>query len=140
MAKKKLINQIYNGVFDGMDVNQAEEFYERAYGKYQEQLTEFDRLYSLYEKPDSNGPYDKNIVFELIESEIDNNIYFPKVRSNNGRIEPAKELEEILKSELYDYKYREYNDLQERNTYIFGGAITHVYWDRLSRNSARGGK
>ena len=30
MAKKKLINQIYNGVFDGMDVNQAEEFYERA--------------------------------------------------------------------------------------------------------------
>lgn len=140
MAKKKLINQIYSGVFDGMDVNQAEEFYERAYGKYQEQLTEFDRLYSLYEKPDSKGPYDKNIVFELIESEIDNNIYFPKVRSNNGRIEPAKELEEILKSELYDYKYREYNDLQERNTYIFGGAITHVYWDRLSRNSARGGK
>ena len=49
MAKKKLINQIYNGVFDGMDVNQAEEFYERAYGKYQEQLAEFDRLYSLYE-------------------------------------------------------------------------------------------
>ena len=30
--------------------------------------------------------------------------------------------------------------MQERNTYIFGGAVTHVYWDRLSRNSAQGGK
>lgn len=140
MAKKKLINQIYNGIFDGMDVNQAEEYYERAKGKYQEKLDNFDRLYKLYEKPNSHGPYDKNIVFELIESEIDNNIYFPKVRSSNGRIEPAQELENILKTELYDYSYREYNDLQERNTYIFGGSITHVYWDRLSRNSAQGGK
>lgn len=140
MAKKKLINQMYNGIFDGMDVNQAEEFYTRAKGKYQDKIDEFDRLYELYKQPDSNGPYDKNIVFELIESEIDNNIYFPKVKSSNGRIEPAQELEQILKNELYDYSYREYNDLQERNTYIFGGAITHVYWDRLSRNSAQGGK
>ena len=140
MAKKKLINQMYNGIFDGMDVNQAEEFYTRAKGKYQDKIDEFDRLYELYKQPDSNGPYDKNIVFELIESEIDNNIYFPKVKSSNGRIEPAQELEQILKNELYDYSYREYNDLQERNTYIFGGAITHVYWDKLSRNSAQGGK
>lgn len=140
MAKKKLINQVYNGVFDGMDINQAEEFYNGAKGKYQTQLAEFDRLYSLYKKPNSDGEYDKNIIFELIESEIDNNIYFPKVRSTNGRVEPAQELEAILKNELYDYNYREYNDLQERNTYIFGGAITHVYWDALSRNSASGGK
>ena len=33
---KKLINQLYNGVFDGMDVNQAEELYARAKGKYQD--------------------------------------------------------------------------------------------------------
>lgn len=140
MAKKKVINQLYNGIFDGMDVNQAEEFYNKARGKYQDQLEKFEKLYSLYKKPDSNGEYDKNIVFELIESEVDNNIYFPKVKSSNGRVEPAKELESILKNELYDYSYREYNDLQERNTYIFGGAVTHVYWDRLSRNSAQGGK
>ena len=140
MAKKKLINAVYNGVFDGMDTNQAQSLLEHALGKYQDTLDEFDRLYKLYDKPNTSGPYDKNIVFELIESEIDNNIYFPKVRSLNGRIEPAKALEEILKSELYDYKYREYNDLQERNTYIFGRAVTLVYWDALSRNSAQGGK
>ena len=140
MAKKKIINKLYNGIFDKMDVNQAEEYFERARGKYQEQLDKFDKLYELYKKPNTNGEYDKNIVFELIESEIDNNIYFPKVKSSNGRIEPAQELEQILKNELYDYRYREYNDLQERNTYIFGGAVTHVYWDRLSRNSAQGGK
>lgn len=139
-SKPKLINKIYNGIFDGMDVNQAEELYQRAKGKYQDKLDEFDRLDKLYNEPDTNGPYDKNIVFELIESEIDNNIYYPKVRSNNGRTEPAAELENILKFELYDPKYREYNDLQERNTYIFGGAVTLVYWDPLSRNSASGGK
>ena len=140
MAKKKIINKLYNGVFDGMDVNQAEEYFERAKGKYQEQLENFNKLYELYKKPNTNGEYDKNIIFELIESEIDNNIYFPKVKSSNGRTEPAQQLEFILKNELYDYRYREYNDLQERNTYIFGGAVTHVYWDRLSRNSAQGGK
>ena len=139
-SKPKLINKVYNGVFDGMDVNQAEELYERAKGKYQDKLDEFDRLDKLYNEPDTNGPYDKNIVFELIESEIDNDIFYPKVRSCNGRTEPAAELEQILKSELYDPKYREYNDLQERNTYIFGGAVTLVYWDPLSRNSAAGGK
>ena len=140
MSKNKIINKLYSGVFDGMDVNQAEEFFERAKGKYQEQLAKFDKLYELYKKPNTNGEYDKNIVFELIESEIDNNIYFPKVKSSNGCVEPAQQLELILKNELYDYRYREYNDLQERNTYIFGGAVTHVYWDRLSRNSAQGGK
>lgn len=138
--KPKLINKIYNGIFDGMDVNQAEELYQRAKGKYQDKLDEFDRLDKLYNEPDTNGPYDKNIVFELIESEIDNNIYYPKVKSCNGRTEPAAELEQILKFELFDPKYREYNDLQERNTYIFGGAVTLVYWDPLSRNSAAGGK
>ena len=140
MANKKIINKLYKGVFDGMDTNQAEEYYTKAKSAYQSQLDEFDRLYSLYEQPDTNGPYDKNIVFELIEAEIDNNIYFPKVKSINGRVEPAQELEYILKNELYDYKYREYNDIQERNTYIFGGAVTLVYWDALSRNSAQGGK
>lgn len=138
--KPKLINKVYSGIFDGMDVNQAEELYQRAKGKYQDKLDEFDRLDKLYNEPDTNGPYDKNIVFELIESEIDNNIYYPKVRSCNGRTEPAAELEQILKFELFDPKYREYNDLQERNTYIFGGAVTLVYWDPLSRNSAAGGK
>lgn len=138
--KPKLINKVYKGIFNGMDVNQAEELYQRAKGKYQDKLDEFDRLDKLYNEPDTNGPYDKNIVFELIESEIDNNIYYPKVRSCNGRTEPAAELEQILKFELYDPKYREYNDLQERNTYIFGGAVTLVYWDPLSRNSAAGGK
>lgn len=140
MAKKKIINAVYNGIFDGMTINQAEELFEKARGCYQEQLDEFDRLQALYEKPNTNGPYDKNIVFELIESEIDNNIYYPKVKSSNGRVEPAIELENILKNELKTYKYREYNDLQERNTYIFGGSITLVYWDPLSRNSGPGGK
>ena len=140
MAKNKKINLVYSGIFDGMTINQAEEFFTKAKGHYEEQLNKFDRLYSLYKAPDTKGQFDKNIIFELIESEVDNNIYYPKVRSNNGRVEPAIELESILKNELYTHKYREYNDLQERNTYIFGGSITLVYWNPLSRNSYSGGK
>ena len=83
-SKPKLINKIYNGIFDGMDVNQAEELYQRAKGKYQDKLDEFDRLNKLYNEPDTNGPYDKNIVFELIESEIDNNISALKKKYQNG--------------------------------------------------------
>jgi len=137
---KKLINAIYNGVFEGMTIDDAESLFEKARGNYQSELDRFNKLYALYKKPDSNGEYDKNIIFELIESEVDNNIYYPKVRSLNGRTDPSIELERILRSELYDYNYREYNDIQERFTYIFGGAVTMVYWDPLSRNSARGGK
>ena len=137
---KKLVNAIYNGVFEGMTIDNAESLFEKAKGSYQSELDRFNKLYDLYKKPDSNGEYDKNIIFELIESEIDNNIYYPKVRSLNGKTDQSIELERILRSELYDYNYREYNDIQERFTYIFGGAVTMIYWDPLSRNSAKGGK
>ena len=137
---KKMINAIYNGVFEGMTIDNAESLFEKARSNYQSELDRFNKLYELYKKPDSHGEYDKNIIFELIESEVDNNIYYPKVRSLNGRTDPAIELERILRSELYDYNYREFNDIQERFTYIFGGAVAMVYWDPLSRNSARGGK
>ena len=137
---KKLVNAIYNGVFEGMTIDDANTLFEKARSSYQPELDRFNKLYDLYKKPDSNGEYDKNIIFELIESEVDNNIYYPKVRSMNGRTGPSIELEKILRSELYDYNYREFNDIQERFTYIFGGAVSMVYWDPLSRNSARGGK
>ena len=137
---KKLVNAIYNGVFEGMTIDNAESLFEKAKGSYQSELDRFNKLYDLYKKPDSNGEYDKNIIFELIESEIDNNIYYPKVRSLNGKTDQSIELERILRSELYDYNYREYNDIQERFTYIFGGTVTMIYWDPLSRNSAKGGK
>ena len=140
MSNGKLLNAIYEGVFEKMDVATAEKYFENAKGKYQTQIDKFDRLYKLYKKPDTNGTYDKNIIFELIEAEIDNNIYMPKVRSLFGRTEPAIQLEKILKSELQNYNYREFNDVQERFTYIFGGSITYVDWDILSRTAGAGGK
>lgn len=140
MSKRKLINTIYKGAFEGMSVAVAEEYYTRAKGNYNDQLAKFERLHGLYKRPDTKGEYDKNIIFELIESEIDNNIYMPKVRSMNGLWEQANALESIIKNNLYDFSYREFNDKQERDTYIFGGSVTYIYWDVLSRNSHVGGK
>lgn len=139
MSKKQLIGT-YFGNFDKMTVDYAEELYQRSLGLYDDQIKKFEKYYNMYHSPGTNGDYDKNMVFELLESEIDNNIYYPQVRSLNGKIEAAKELEEILKNELHNHRYREFNDQQERNTYIFGGSVTLVYWDRLSREGYKGGK
>lgn len=136
MSKKKLLNTYFHD-FTEMTTDYAEQLFQRSRGYYQEQLDKFDKYYNRYHSPGTNGEYDKNMVFELIETEVDNNIYYPQVRSMNGKIEAASELEQILKNELFTHKYREFNDQQERNTYIFGGAITLVYWDRLSRQGQK---
>lgn len=137
---KKQIIGTYFGDYDEMTVDYAEELYQRSLGLYDDQLTKFNKYYERYHSPGTNGDYDKNMIFELIESQVDNNIYYPQVRSMNGKMDAAKELEEILKNELRGHRYREFNDRQERNTYIFGGSVTLVYWDRLSRDGQRGGK
>ena len=48
MSNGKLLNAIYEGVFEKMDVAIAEKYFENAKGKYQNQMDKFDRLYKLY--------------------------------------------------------------------------------------------
>lgn len=72
----------------------------------------------------------RNIVYELIESQVDNSIPMPKVRPIHPEdIELAKSIEKALVNEISKIKYKDINDEQERVTPIQGGDFFHVQWD-----------
>jgi len=72
----------------------------------------------------------RNIVYELIESQVDNSIPAPKVRPIHPEDEKlAQIIEDALRNEISKIKYHEINDEQERTTPIQGGDYFHVEWD-----------
>ena len=72
----------------------------------------------------------RNIVYELIESQVDNSIPAPKVRPIHPEdVELAKIIEDALRNEISKIKYHAINDEQERTTPIQGGDYFHVEWD-----------
>ena len=76
----------------------------------------------------------RNIVYELIESQIDSSIPQPKVTAVHPEDEEqAKLIEDMLRGELDRQPFERLNDLDERTTYIQGGDYWLVDW-----NSERG--
>lgn len=72
----------------------------------------------------------RNIVYELIESQVDNSIPAPKVRPIHPEdVELAKNIEKALANEISKISYKKINDKQERTTPIQGGDFFHVEWD-----------
>lgn len=76
----------------------------------------------------------RNIVFELIEAQIDSTIPLPKVTATEERLtENAKALEDKLRCELDRLPFETMNDLQERVCPTQGGALFLVEWDHTKR-------
>lgn len=72
----------------------------------------------------------RNIVYELIESQVSGDIPAPKVTPIHPEdIEIAKRIEAALRNEFSKIKYKEMNDMQERVTPVQGGDFFHVEWD-----------
>lgn len=72
----------------------------------------------------------RNIVYELIESQVENAIPAPKVTPIHPEDrEIAKRIEYALRNELSKIIYKEINDEQERVVPIHGGDFFHVEWD-----------
>lgn len=72
----------------------------------------------------------RNIVYELIESQVENAIPAPKVTPIHPEDrEIAKRIEYALRNELSKISYKEINDEQERIVPIHGGDFFHVEWD-----------
>lgn len=72
----------------------------------------------------------RNIVYELIESQVDNSIPMPRVRPIHPEDkELAKNIEQALYNEITKIRYKEINDQQERTIPIQGGDFFHVEWD-----------
>ncbi len=72
----------------------------------------------------------RNIVYELIESQIDTSIPMPKVSAVHVEdTEQARIIESFLKNEIKFLKLNLLNDLQERITPMMGAGFMLVEWD-----------
>ena len=72
----------------------------------------------------------RNIVYELLETEVDSSIPMPKVRPLHADDEElAHKIEHYLENKIRQCGLITTNDVMERNTTIFGGDFFHVQWD-----------
>lgn len=72
----------------------------------------------------------RNIVYELIESQVDSSVPMPQVTAVHPEDEHlAKTIEDMLRQELRRLPFEELNDLDERTTPVQGGDIFQVEWD-----------
>ena len=72
----------------------------------------------------------RNIVYELIESQVDVSVPMPKVTAIHEEDEPlAKKIEQFLENETRILGFNSLNDLQERVVPIQGGDFFLVEWD-----------
>lgn len=74
----------------------------------------------------------RNITYEIIESQIDPDIPFPKadseIYSERGEL-AARSVERLCRSVRERLPFEQLNDLDERYTYIYGGSVWYVEWD-----------
>lgn len=72
----------------------------------------------------------RNLVFELIESEVDSTIPQPRVTARSPEDTAlAGIVEDLLRAQLARLPFAQLNDMDERNTYIQGGDFFQVEWD-----------
>ena len=84
----------------------------------------------------------RNITYELIESKVSNEIPSPKVTPssyNEQRHRCSLSTERFLSRERDRIDYEAINDLDERYTYIFGGAYYLAEWDDTAGDVAEHG-
>ena len=72
----------------------------------------------------------RNIMYELVESQIDSTIPLPRVEAIHPEDEElAREIEIALRNEIRILNFKELNDQEERTVPIQGGSYMHVEWD-----------
>ena len=76
----------------------------------------------------------RNIVYELIEAQVDNSVPYPKVSAMKEKnTSNAVRLENKLRNDLDKYRFQNLNDTQERITPGQGGSIVWIEWDNFKR-------
>lgn len=80
-------------------------------------------------------PHVRNIVAEIVESQVNSTIPQPKVTARRKEDEQlAKLIEDMIRDELNRLPMEEINDLQERIVPIQGGTFYLVEWDNEQRS------
>ena len=110
------------------------------YGKELKSMKTNEEYYEGTRKvqPDANRGVDptklatnvRNIVYELIESQVDSSIPMPKVRAIHPEDdELAKKIEKFLENKVLTCGLTLVNDAEERTVPVVGGDFTLVEWD-----------
>lgn len=82
----------------------------------------------------------RKLVYEMIESKIDNGIPMPKMQPRYKSDIPLVSItEEYLKFEINNIITKFINDKSERSTYVDGTTWFKVSWDSLDNNHERSG-
>ena len=117
--------------------------YENSKSKYNDSLSEMETNEKYYEgdrfvrgNPSKSSIARKeainvrNIVYELVESQVDTSIPQPKVTAiHEEDSEQAKQIEHFLENEIRTLGFKAMNDLQERIVPVQGGDFFLVEWD-----------
>ena len=118
--------------------------FENAKSKYQDELDrmEIQKKYYIGDRHVKGNPNKtigyaskmsinvRNIVYELIESQIDSSIPMPKVTAiHEEDKDKAKIIEDFIKNEMKSLNFNILNDLQERLTPMLGGDFLLVEWN-----------
>lgn len=83
----------------------------------------------------------RKMVYEFVESKIDNNIPLPRMQAKHATERPLVEVtEDYLKYEI-DNMYGKYlNDRSERATYVDGTSWYKIWWDSTDNGAITSGK
>lgn len=85
-------------------------------------------------KADKKASNTRNIIFELIESQVESTFPTPKVTPYREADEDyASEIEDMLRNEMDRLQSERMNDTDERTTPIQGGNFYLVEWDSTQR-------
>ncbi len=118
--------------------------YENARNAYSSKLTKMDEYEDLINgtkkigtvpgKKAKDATFVRNIVYELIEAQVDNSIPYPKVTALKERLtDNAVKLENKLRNDLDKFDFEVMNDMQERITPGQGGSLIWIEWDNFKR-------
>lgn len=146
MRWKKMANKLIKGITNPKENAKLDKWqgkFETARSSYSDELDRIKRRTELYEgtrivkgNPNKKNSSNKvainvrNIVYELVESQVDSSIPAPRVIPiHEEDEEAAKVIEAFLLNKIKELKMEMLNDEDERTTYVQGGDFYHVEWD-----------
>lgn len=92
------------------------------------------------ERSDKQGRQPRKLIYELVESKIDNSIPMPKIMPRyKSDLFLVDNTESFLKFEMDRILTRYVNDSSERATYVDGTCWYKVWWDSLDNTHERSG-
>ena len=138
------IKRMFKSVETPKDVQKWQKRLEDARNQYEKELKNMKKYQEYYEgtrsvQPDANRGVTpsklatnvRNIVYELIESQVDSSIPMPKIRAIHPEDdELAKKMEKFLENKVKTCGLILMNDAEERTVPIVGGDFIRVEWDQ----------